>query len=320
MVQIPDKISSRKDAAAILNISDHGLPALLSMAYHLRKQYKGNTVSVQLLTNARSGNCTQDCSYCAQSCHSTADIDKYRFVSPQKLQQDNHLVKEKHMARHCIGLSNMYFKDSEILELAAHIKKLKAETQSPICCSIGFLTREQAFILKEAGLDRINHNLNSSRNFYPNICTTHTFEQRIRNIRMLQDTGFEICCGGIVGLGESKEDVADMLMEIKAINPQSVPINFLIPINGTPLEHKNTLHLTPEYCLKVLCLARLLLPQSDIRCAAGREIYLKGYEKWMFYAADSIFASGYLTADGQGIEDTIRLITDAGFEYYIENI
>ena len=135
---------------------------------------------------------------------------------------------------------------------------------------------------------------------------------------MLQSIGFEICCGGIIGLGENKTDIVDMLFEIQAINPQAVPINFLIPVEGTALGNANVSHLTPEYCLKVLCLARILTPKSDIRCAAGREVYLKGKEKWMFYAVDSIFASGYLTADGQSIEETIKVITDAGFQYCIE--
>jgi biotin synthase len=135
---------------------------------------------------------------------------------------------------------------------------------------------------------------------------------------MLQSTGFEICCGGIIGLGESMSDIADMLFEIQALNPQSVPVNILIPLKGTALAGANTSHLSPEYCLKILCLARLLVPKSDIRCAAGREVYLKGREKQMFYAVDSIFASGYLTAGGQSIEDTVKLVTDAGFQYRIE--
>jgi biotin synthase len=136
---------------------------------------------------------------------------------------------------------------------------------------------------------------------------------------MLQNMGFEICCGGIVGLGEEKTDVVDLLFDVREIRPQSVPINFYLPIPGTALAKIDISHLSAEYCLKVLCLARLLIPEADIRCAAGREVYLKGKEKWMFYAVDSIFASGYLTAGGQSIDDTIKVITDAGFQYRIEN-
>ena len=212
----------------------------------------------------------------------------------------------------------MKFGDDEIEELASKIRKMKEEG-THLCCSIGFLTKKQALMLKEAGLDRINHNLNTSRSNYPNICTTHTYEQRVNNIHMLQDLGFEICSGGIIGMGESKEDVVDMLLDLKEINPEALPINFLIPIKGTPLQDRDTSNLTPEYCLKVLCLARLLVPTSDIRCAAGREIYFKGREKELLTVVNSIFASGYLTADGQGIQDTIKTITDAGFTCEVES-
>lgn len=309
---------TREDALKILNTPDEEMDQLIAEAEKLRRKYKGDNVGIHILTNARSGNCSQDCAYCAQSCRSNADIDKYRWVSDEKLFKDNDFVNKNHLARHCIGLSGMKFTDDEILELAERIKTMKA-TGTHLCCSIGFLTEKQAKILKDAGLDRINHNLNTSRSYYSHICSTHTFDQRINNIKMLQSIGFEICSGGIIGMGESKEDIVDMLMELKEINPEAIPINFLLPIKGTPFENVDTSILTPNYCLKVLCLARLLVPQADIRCAAGREIYFKGDEKRLLSVVNSIFASGYLTEDGQGIKDTIKAITDAGFTYEIES-
>jgi biotin synthase len=309
---------SRQEAIELLDLPNEDLPALLDIVYAIRKKYKGNTVGIQLLTNARSGNCSQDCAYCAQSRDSDADISKYRLVPYEKLSHDGHIAHEKNLSRHCIGLSGIRFGDKEIDEFAGYVSSLKKEVDTHICCSIGFLSLRQAQKLKDAGVNRINHNLNTSRDFYSRICTTHTYDERIANIKMLQGVGFEICCGGIIGLGESKSDVVDMLFEIKNINPESTPINFLIPLKGTALSDIDTSHLSPEYCLKVLCLARLLIPKSDIRCAAGREVYLKGWERLMFYAVDSIFASGYLTADGQSIDDAIKLVTDAGFQYRIE--
>ena len=309
---------TREDAIEILNTPDEKFDELIAKAEKLRRKYKGDNVGIHILTNARSGNCSQDCAYCAQSCRSTADIDKYRWVSDEKLFKDNDFVNKNHLARHCIGLSGMKFTDDEILELAERIKTMKA-TGTHLCCSIGFLTEKQARILKDAGLDRINHNLNTSRSYYSHICSTHTFDQRVKNIKMLQNIGFEICSGGIIGMGESKEDIVDMLLELKEINPEAIPINFLLPIKGTPFENVDTSILTPNYCLKVLCLARLLVPQADIRCAAGREIYFRGDEKRLLSVVNSIFASGYLTEDGQGIKDTIKAITDAGFTYEIES-
>lgn len=309
---------SREDALAILNTPDESLEELISFAETFRRKYKGNHVSIHILTNARSGNCSQDCAYCAQSCRSKADIDKYKWVADEKLYEDNDFVNEHHLSRHCIGLSGMKFTDAEIEVLAETIRKMKADG-THLCCSIGFLTEHQAKVLKDAGLDRINHNLNSSRNYYPNICSTHTFDQRVANIRMLQGLGYEICSGGIIGMGESREDVVDMLMELREIQPEALPINFLIPIPGTPLEHADMSVLSTAYCMKVLCLARLLVPKADIRCAAGREVYFKGEENMLLRVVDSIFASGYLTAGGQGIRDTIQAIEAAGFTYEIES-
>ena len=309
---------SREDALAILNTPDESLEELVSFAETFRRKYKGNHVSIHILTNARSGNCSQDCAYCAQSCRSKADIDKYKWVADEKLYEDNDFVNEHHLSRHCIGLSGMKFTDAEIEVLAENIRKMKADG-THLCCSIGFLTEHQAKVLKDAGLDRINHNLNSSRNYYPNICSTHTFDQRVANIRMLQGLGYEICSGGIIGMGESREDVVDMLMELREIQPEALPINFLLPIPGTPLEHADMSVLSTAYCMKVLCLARLLVPKADIRCAAGREVYFKGEENMLLRVVDSIFASGYLTAGGQGIRDTIQAIEAAGFTYEIES-
>ena len=313
-----DPVLSREEALSILNTPDDQLDDLIARAEKLRRKYKGNHVSIHILTNARSGNCSQDCAYCAQSCRSTADIEKYKWVDDDTLYSDNAFVHDNHLSRHCIGLRGMKFTDADIDELAEIIRVMKADG-THLCCSIGFLTEKQALILKEAGLDRINHNLNSSRSYYHNICTTHTYEQRVNNIHMLQRLGFEICSGGIIGMGESKEDIVDMLLDLREIQPEALPINFLLPIPGTPLEHADTTVLTPSYCMKVLCLARLLVPQSDIRCAAGREVYFKGREKELLSVVDSIFASGYLTADGHGISDTINTITDAGFVYEIES-
>lgn len=310
---------SREEAIEILNTPDERVDELIAGAEKLRRKYKGNRVSIHILTNARSGNCSQDCAYCAQSCRSKAEIDRYKWVSDETLYRHNDLVSEYHLSRHCIGLSGMKFTDKEIEELAQRIRTMK-EKCAHLCCSIGFLTEKQARMLKDAGLDRINHNLNTGRSYYSNICTTHTFEQRVENIHMLQRLGFEICSGGIIGMGESKEDVADMLLELREIQPEALPINFLLPIAGTPLENADISVLTPSYCMKVLCLARLMVPKSDIRCAAGREVYFKGEEKKLLSVVDSIFASGYLTEGGQGIEDTIKTVTDAGYICEIESV
>jgi biotin synthase len=309
---------SREECLAVLDVPDEELDTLLEAAFVLRKKHKGLTVGIQILSNAKSGACTEDCAYCAQSRFADSGIETYPLISYEKLLATGKLVKERGLSRHCIGLSGIRFSDNAINAFCQHVQQLKAETHNAICCSIGFLTEAQAQKLKAAGVDRINHNLNTSRAFYPNICTTHTFDERVANIKMLQGMGFEICSGGIIGLGERKSDVVDMLLELQSINPESVPINFLLPLKGTDLEKADTAHLTTAYCLKVLCLVRLMLGSTSIRCAAGREVYFKGHERDLFKVADSIFASGYLTTDGQTINDTIKLVKESGFEYCIE--
>jgi len=311
-------ILSAGEALGVLDAPDEGLPQILAAAFALRQKFHGRKVSVQILSNARSGNCSQDCAYCAQAATSTASIEKYRQLPYERLSLTGQAAESHNLSRHCIGLSGIRFSDREIGEFAAQVRRLKAESPLPICCSIGFLSEEQARVLKEAGVDRINHNLNTSRAFYPRICTTHTYDERLANIAMLQGMGFEICSGGIVGLGESRKDVVDMLLELVRIRPQAVPINFLIPLEGSRLEKADVSALTPCYCLKVVCLARLLLQGASIRCAAGREVYFQGREQELFQAVDSIFASGYLTADGQSIDDTIKLVEDTGFEFSLE--
>lgn len=306
-------------ARAVLDWPDDDIQTLINAAFELRRAHRGMRVGVQLLTNARSGNCSQDCAYCAQSAGAHTGIETYSRIDDERLFNHNDIVRDFGLERHCIGLSGVTFKDEEIDDLADRIRTMKAEGAPSICCSIGFLTRHQAEVLREAGLDRINHNLNTSRAHYPAICSTHTYQRRIDNIKMLQDVGFEMCCGGIIGMGETKDDVVDMLLDVREIHPESVPINFLLPIKGTRLENADLSHLTPQYCLKVLCLARLLNPTSDVRCAAGREIYFKGFEKELFSVVDSIFASGYLTEGGQGIKDTIAQIEAAGFEFELES-
>ncbi len=309
---------SRKQALEILNLPDESTEALFNAAYALRTKYKQNRIAIQLLTNVRSGNCTQNCAYCAQSRDSEADIEKYRYVEDRKLYGDNDLVDEFHLSRHCIGLSGIRFADDDIEKLAERVRKMK-KNDTKICCSIGFLTERQALVLKEAGVNRINHNLNSSRSFYPNICTTHAYQERIDNLKMLKRLGFELCSGGIVGLGESRPDVVDMFFELREIEPQSIPVNFLLPIEGTKLAHQDIAPLTPQYGLKVLSLARLMFPRADIRCAAGREVYFRGYERTLYRIVDSIFASGYLTEGGQGLEETFRSIESAGFVWNVES-
>jgi biotin synthase len=212
-----------------------------------------------------------------------------------------------------MGLSGRAVKDKEVDALCDAIRTIKKEVGIDVCCALGFMTVDQARRLREAGLDRINHNLNTSERHYPSICTTHTYEQRYQNLMVCQEAGLEICSGGIVGQGESDEDIIDMLLALQKIQVKSLPVNFLIPVDGTPfarIKHK----LTPIRCLKVLAVARLLHPTVELRVAGGREYHLRSLQPMALFLVNSMFVNGYLTEGGQGPEEALRMIEDAGFE------
>ena len=295
------------------------LEELCEGADKIREARIGDKVDLCSIINGRSGRCPEDCKYCAQSAHHHTNCEEYDFLPEEEILAACKMNEREGVDRFSIVTAGRALTGEEFDKAIHAYETMKKECKIDLCASMGFLSAEQLHRLHEAGVTSYHHNIETSRRNFPNICTTHTYEQRVNNIHMLQDLGFEICSGGIIGMGESKEDVVDMLLDLKEINPEALPINFLIPIKGTPLQDRDTSNLTPEYCLKVLCLARLLVPTSDIRCAAGREIYFKGREKELLTVVNSIFASGYLTADGQGIQDTIKTITDAGFTCEVES-
>jgi len=310
---------TRHEAIAILDYPDEGILELLDAAYMVRKKYFGKKVHVQVLLNAKSGLCSENCGYCTQSSVSGADISEYPLRPAAELAGGAVKAKKSGAARFCIALSSIRYDDSLIKKLAEAVRLIKKEADISLCCSMGFLTERQAKELKSAGLDRINHNLNSSREFYPRICTTHTWDERVKNLKVCREAGLEICSGGIVGLGEGKEGAADLFMELRKIRPDSIPVNFYIPVPGTPLEKKGD-KLTPAYCLKALCLARLSNPESDIRAAGGREFHLKSMQPLCLYAVNSIFVSGYLTTGGQPAGEGFDMIKDMGFDAELEGI
>ena len=217
--------------------------------------------------------------------------------------------------RYCVVISGRSPLDREIANIAEAVRAIKRDTPIQICCSLGLLTEEQAGQLKAAGVDRINHNLNTSEGYHAEICSTHTFQDRLATIRHARAAGLEICSGGIIGMGEQDHDIIDLAMALRETKPDSIPINMLHPVPGTPLEHRR--ELTPQRCLKVLCLFRFLHPRTEIRVAGGREFNLRALQPLALYAADSLFVDGYLTTPGQPAEAVWNMITDLGFEVVV---
>jgi len=265
-----------------------------------------------MLMNAKSGLCPEDCHYCSQSSVSTAPIDKYPLVSREKLLEGAVKAKAAGAVRFCMVNSGRGPTDKEIQEMADVVREIKSKVPINICCSLGLLTEAKAKILKEAGVDRVNHNLNTSQRHHPNICTTHTYEDRVATVKHLKAVGLSPCCGGIIGMGETEDDVMDLALALRELDVDSIPVNFLHPIPGTPLNGAN--HLTPQRCLKTLCLFRFINPAKEIRVAGGRELNLRSLQPLSLYPANSIFVNGYLTTPGQMASDAHRMIEDLGFE------
>ena len=310
---LSDEELSRQEARAILKCPDESLPNLLATTLKVREATFGRRVKICILRNAQSGICPEDCGYCSQSRLSRADIPVYKMQSVDELVSGASLAVQTGARRYCMVCSMRGPGDREIEHLAEACDTIRAKFPDlELCLSIGLLDVEQARKLKEAGAGWINHNLNTSRRFYPEICSTHSWEDRVQTIENIRAAGLSICSGGIIGMGETEDDVIDLAQSTRHLGASSVPLNFLHPIAGTPLG--DVRQLTPEKCLKAVCLFRLFNPRSEVRAAGGRELNLGARQGDLFNAVNSIFVNGYLTTAGWDYERTRQLILRSGFE------
>ncbi len=303
---------SREQALAVLECPDEDLLDLLSAAYRVRRRSFGNQVQLYFLMNAKSGLCPEDCSYCSQSKVSEAEIPRYNILSRDKLLDGARLAAERKARTYCIVISARGPNEREMAAVTSIVPQIKQQYNLKICACLGLLTPAQAQALKDCGVDRVNHNLNTSDAHYSEICTTHTFADRLATLHAVRDAGMEMCSGGIIGMGEQRHDVVDMAISLRDLGVQSIPVNFLNPVEGTPLAGQSDL--TPRYCLKVLAMFRFVNPDREIRIAGGRELHLGSLQALGLYAANSIFVGDYLTTQGQAPEADYQMIRDLGFE------
>ncbi len=303
---------TRSEALAVLDCDDVALLDLLSAAYRVRRRHFGNQVQLYYLKNAKSGLCPEDCGYCSQSAVSQADIPRYRFTSADALLADARQARAARARTFCIVASGRGPSDREVEHVAGAVRRIKDELGMHVCACLGLLAPHQARTLAEAGVDRINHNLNTSRRHYADICTTHTFQDRLDTLKVVREAGMELCSGLIVGMKETPQDLVDVVMDLRDLDVASIPVNFLHAIDGTPLENVHLLD--PRYCLKVLCLVRLANPAAEVRIAGGREVNLRSLQALGLYPANSMFVSDYLTTKGQPPEADYAMIADLGFE------
>lgn len=303
----------------LLTGSDVELLPLLDAAYQVRKTYFQNEVQLHILNNAQNGYCPEDCGYCAQASSATTDIEAYPLKPDAEILEEAKRAYESGAYRYCIVMSGRGPSPKRVSHLAELIHTVKTHYPIEVCLSAGLIDIESAHILKAAGLDRLNHNLNTSEAHYPNICSTHTYQDRMQTLQAAQTAGLACCSGVIVGMGEGTDDLIQVAKSLRQLKVASLPVNFFLPISGTQLSESVTAQqsvsatLTPDYCLRVLCLYRFLNPRAEIRIAAGREHHLRSMEVMALYPANSMFIDGYLNAEGSTASRTMEMIKDAGF-------
>ena len=302
---------SHDEALATLRASDTVLLDQLAAAYRVRHHYWGNRVRLHFLLNAQSGLCPEDCHYCSQSKISTAEIEKYPLLATEKILDAAERAQNVKAATFCLVISGRSPTESVMTKIIDAVREVKARYDLKICACLGLLSQEQTHRLAQAGVDRVNHNLNTAANYHEEICTTHTFNDRVTTVENVKAAGITTCSGGIIGMGESDDDIIDLALSLRQLDVTSVPINFLIPISGTPFAGKQALN--PRRCLRILCLFRFLLPSQEIRIAGGREVHLRSLQPLGLYAANSIFIGDYLTTAGQAAKADLEMIRDAGF-------
>jgi biotin synthase len=299
------------EALAIVRTPDDELLDLLAAAYRIRRRWFANTVQLYFLMNAKSGLCPEDCHYCSQSKISQAEIPRYNLLSKGKLLDGARVAAERGSKTYCIVISARGPSESEIQAVEQIVPQIKRQYDLEVCACLGLLTPEQAQRLAACGVNKVNHNLNTSPEYYEQICTTHTYQDRVETLKAVRAAGLELCSGGIIGMGERDEDVVRMAMELRELEVESIPLNFLIDIDGTPLAHSS--RLTPRYCLKALAMFRFVNPSSELRIAGGRELHLGSLQALGLYAANSLFVGDYLTTKGQAPEADYRMIEELGF-------
>jgi len=301
----------RDEARAILESADVDLLDLLAAAWRVRHHHFGNTVQLFYLMNAKSGLCPEDCGYCSQSKISEAEIPRYNLLSAPKLLEAARLAAERQSKTFCIVISARGPSEKEIDFVCQIVPEIKRRHELNVCACLGLLSPEQARRLAAAGVDKVNHNLNTSSRFYGEVCSTHTYADRIATLAACRAAGLHLCSGGIMGMGETHDDLVDMALELRGLGVESIPLNFLNAIDGTPLEGSS--RLTPRDCLRGLAMMRLVNPAAEIRIAGGREIHLGSLQPLGLYAANSMFVGDYLTTKGQLPEADYRMIEEMGF-------
>jgi biotin synthase len=306
------ELPTRAEALAVLRSGDDELMDVVAAAFKVRLRYFGRRVKLNYLVNIKSGLCPEDCSYCSQRLGSSADVLKYTWLKPDEVISNAEAGVQAGAKRVCLVASGRGPNNADITRVSTAIERFK--NQHPdveVCACLGLLSDGQAERLRQAGTTAYNHNLNTSESNYSDICTTHDYADRADTVQKAKQAGLSPCSGLIAGLGESDEELVDVVFALAELDPDSVPVNFLIPFEGTPLGGEWSL--TPQRCLRILAMVRFACPDAEVRLAGGREIHLRSLQPLALHIVNSIFLGDYLTSEGQAGARDLEMIADAGF-------
>jgi len=301
-----------EEGLTVLEVSDDELLPLMQASFLVRKHYFGKKVKLNMIINAKSGLCPEDCGYCSQSIVSSAQIPKYSLLDKGTLLAGAREALARQAGTYCIVASGKGPTNRELDQVVEAVKEIRETMPLKICACLGILKEGQAELLADAGVHRYNHNLNTSRSNFPSITSTHTYDQRIETVEQAKLAGMSPCSGVIIGMGETNKEIVELAFALRELDADSIPINFLNAIPGTPLEHASPIH--PMKALKVLALFRFICPTKEIRVAGGREVNLRSLQPLSLYAANSLFVGDYLTTEGQDALVDYKIIEDLGFE------
>ncbi|SHE67936.1 biotin synthase [Desulforamulus putei DSM 12395] len=285
---------------------------LFNLADEICKKYMGNKVDLCSIINAKSGKCSENCKYCAQSGHYNTGVPSYPLIDIQEVLA---LAKENEkngVHRFSIVTSGGSLTNNDFEKVLEMIEALRAETTLKLCASLGSISFDRALRLKEAGLSLYHHNIETCKEYYANICDTHTYDDRIHTIKNAKKAGLEVCCGGIIGMGESMEQRIKMAFEIRELGITSIPINILNPIKGTPLEQVEKIE--PLEIIKTISMFRLIIPYASIRYAGGRNALGELQQKGFMAGINAVMVGNYLTTVGNTIADDVKMIQEIGLE------
>ncbi|SDP42981.1 biotin synthase [Actinopolyspora xinjiangensis] len=302
---------SRNEATRLLS-EEFDVLDVVAAAGRVRRHFFGNRVKLNTIVNMKSGLCPEDCTYCAQRLGADSEILKYSWVKAEEAAGAADEAATAGAKRICLVASGRGPGQRDIDRISETIEAIRRKQPDvEVCACLGLLSEGQAEQLREAGADAYSHNLNTNERRYAEICSTHTFADRAETVRSATTAGLSPCSGAIFGMGESDDDVVSLAFELLELDPDSVPINFLIPMEGTPMAGE--WRLTPQRCLRILALYRLFFPDVEVRLAGGREVHLRNVEALALHVANSIFLGDYLTSEGKTGEQDRQLIADAGF-------